>query len=174
MFQVIKTGWPQHGQETIPSKALLFVSWISRAMDWGPHNWVWDKAPVSWLKLSKFHQDLNPHLNFIFRPGHGILSWYWNSQFTRAMVRQPHHDNIKWVGLGQCILVLYYLSRTIHPVRSLLQISVIQRAPSVPRNPWNRSLSSNRFDDFSESNFPWNIPCLEMALSTLFGWYFFS
>ena len=124
MFQVIMTGWPQHGQETISSNALFFVSWISRAMDWGQHNWVWDKAPVSWLRLSKLHQDLNPHLIFIFRPGYGILSRYWNSYFTRTMVRHPHHDNIKWVGLGQWILVLYYLSRTLHyphPVQSLGQ-----------------------------------------------------
>ena len=99
MFQVIKTGWPQHGQATNSSNALLFVSWISRAMDWGQHNWVWDKAPVSWLKLSKFHQDLNPHLIFIFRPGHGILSRYWNSYFTVTMVRHPHHDN-KVSGIG--------------------------------------------------------------------------
>ena len=120
MFQVIKTGRPQHGQETISSNALLFVSWISRAMDWGQHNWVRDKASVSWLKLSKFHQDLNPHIMFIFRPGHGIWSRYWNSHFTGTMVRHPHHDNIKW--LGQWILALYYLSRTIHyphPVQSL-------------------------------------------------------
>ena len=68
MFQVIKTGWPQHGQKTISSNALLYVSWISRAMDWGPHKWVWEKAPVSQLKLSKFRQDLNPHLNVIFSP----------------------------------------------------------------------------------------------------------
>ena len=104
MFQVIKTGWPQHGQETISSNDLLFVSWISRAMDWGRHNWVWDKAPVSRLKLSKFNQDLNPHLNIIFRPGHGILSRYWNSHFTGTMVRHPHHDNTKLVGLGQCTM----------------------------------------------------------------------
>ena len=118
--QVIKTGWPQHGQETISSNALLFVSWISRAMDWGRHSWVW--APMSRLNLCKFHQDLNPNLIFIFRPGHGILSWYWNSCFTETMVRHPHHDNIKWVGLGPWILVFYNLSTTIHyphPVQSL-------------------------------------------------------
>ena len=116
-------------------KALLFVSWISRAMDWGPHNWVWDKAPVSRLKLSKFHQDLNPHLNVIFRPGHGILSRYWNSSFTGTMVKHPHHDNIKWMGLGQWILVLCYLSRTIHcphPVQSLLEgITILPSTPSA-------------------------------------------
>ena len=124
MFPVMKTGWPHHGQETISSNALLFVSWIIRAMDWGRHNQVWDKAPLSWLKLSKFQRDLNPYLNVIFRPGHRILSRYWNSHFTGTMVRHPHHDNIKWVGLGQWILVLYYLSRTIHyphPVQSLTE-----------------------------------------------------
>ena len=123
MFKVIKTGWPQHGQETISSNALLFVSWISRAMDWGQHNWVWDKAPVSRLKLSQFHQDLSPHLIVSSRPGHGILSRYLNYSFIRTMVRHPHHDNIEWVGLGQWILTLYYLSRSIlypHPVQSLL------------------------------------------------------
>ena len=124
MFEVIKTGWPKHGQETISSNALLFVSWISRAMDWARHNKVWDKAPLSWLKLSKCHRDLNPHLNVIFRPGHGMLSRYWNFHSTGTMVRHPHHENIKWVGLGQWILVLYYLSRTIHyphPVQSLVE-----------------------------------------------------
>ena len=94
MFQVIKTGWAQHGQETISSNALLCVSWICRAMDWGHYNWVWDKTPVSQLNLSKFHQDLIPH--FIFRPGNGILSWYWNSYFTGTMTRHPHHYNIKY------------------------------------------------------------------------------
>ena len=93
MFKVIKTGWLQHGQLTISSNALLFVFWITRAMEWGRHKWVWDKAPVSRLKLSKFRQDLNPLLNVIFRPGHGILSRYWNSHFSGTMVRHPHHDN---------------------------------------------------------------------------------
>ena len=118
----IMTGWPHHGQETISCNVLLFVSGISRAMDWGQHNWVWDKALVSQLKVSKFHQDPNPPLKVIIRPGHGILSRYWNSHFTRTMIRHPHHDNKKWVGLGQWILVLYYLSRSIqcpHPVQSL-------------------------------------------------------
>ena len=122
MFQVFKTGWPQHGQETISSNALLFVSWINRAMDRGRHNRVWEKPPVSRLKLSKFNQDLSPHLNVIFRPGHEIWFWYWNSHFTGTMVDTPHHDDIEWVGLGQWILALYYLSRPIpypHPVQSL-------------------------------------------------------
>ena len=74
------------------SNALLFVSWISRAMDWGRHNWVWDKPPVSRLKPFKFHQVLSPHINVIFRPGHVIFSCYWNSHFTGTMVRHPHHD----------------------------------------------------------------------------------
>ena len=54
-----------------------------------------DKAPLSQLKLSKFHQDLNPHLKVIFRPGYGKLSRYWNSHLTGTMVRHPHND---WVS----------------------------------------------------------------------------
>ena len=34
--------------------------------------------------------------------------------FHRDNGKTPHHDNIKWVGLGQWTLVLYYLSRTLH------------------------------------------------------------
>ena len=74
MSEVIETRWPQHGQETIPSKVPLIVFWITRTMDWGRHNWVWDKPPVSRLKLSQLHQDLSPHLVVISRPGHEILS----------------------------------------------------------------------------------------------------
>ena len=88
-----------------------------------------ETKPLSRLKLSKFHRDLNPHLNVIFRPGHGILSRYWNSHFSGTMVRHPHHDNIKWVGLGQWILILYYLSRTVHyphPVQSLSSSSFMR------------------------------------------------
>ena len=91
-------------------------------MDLGQHNWVWDRPPVSRLKLSQFHLNLSPHLIVISRPGHGILSRYWNSHFTGTMVRHPHHDNIEWVGLGQWILILYYLTISIlypHPVQSL-------------------------------------------------------
>ena len=46
------------------------------------------------------------------------------------MVRHPHHDNIKSVGLGQWVLILYYLSRTVHyphPVQSLVtQMSLLK------------------------------------------------
>ena len=125
MFQVIQRGTSMD-KGLYQFNALLFVSWISRAIDWGWHNWVRDKAPVSRLKLFIFHQDLNPHLDVIFRPGHGILFWYLNSHFTGTKVRHPHHDNIKWVGWGQWILVLYYLSRTIHYthlIQSLLWLS---------------------------------------------------
>ena len=93
---------------------------------------------LSRLKLSQFYQDLNPHLNVIFRPGHGILSRYWNSHFSGTMERHPHHDNIKWVGLGQWILILYYLSRTVHyphPVQSLDWTANIGRVKSQYTSP---------------------------------------
>ena len=73
---------------------------------------------------SKFRQDLIPHLNFIFRPGHGILSGYRNYYFPGTMLRHPHHDGIKWVGLVPWILAFYYLSGPIHyphPVQNLMK-----------------------------------------------------
>ena len=81
-----------------------------------------ETKPLSRLKLSKFQRDLNPHLDVIFRPGYGILSRYWNSHSSGTMIRHPHDDNIKCVGLGQWVLILYYLRRTVHyphPVQSL-------------------------------------------------------
>ena len=183
MSEVIETRWPQHGQETISSNVPLFVFWITRTMDWGRHNWVWDKPPVSQLKLSQFHQDQSPHLIVISIPGHGILSRYLNSHFTGTMVKHPHHDNIEWMGLGQWFLTLYYLSRSIlypHPVQSLQRgahnpslhwwpVHPHSGSSPVVINKWRQGCLSEAMANFSN---PWNFVKVNVNVPSESGYSF--
>ena len=58
-------------------------------MNWGGHNLVGGKTPVSRLKLFQLRHDKSPHLFVTGRPGHGSFALVLKFSFHQGKANTP-------------------------------------------------------------------------------------